>query len=209
MLVSVQSCLTRVWKTATSSRKRTALFSSATSGSLVWLLLTLQILPPATGMQDTSESSAKWESIHLRQISAREFLQKDVVYFDGSDPIKMHNYYTHLYNECVFNVLKEYYGENKACLFARSATAGGQQFPVHWGGDCSANYNSMAEVVRGCLSLCISGFGFTSHDMAGFEATATPRHLQEMGCFRYVLITQPSARKSVLQGAMAVRRGIL
>ena len=99
---------------------------------------------------------------------------KDVVYFDGSDPIKMHNYYTHLYNECVFNVLKEYYGENKACLFARSATAGGQQFPVHWGGDCSANYNSMAEVVRGCLSLCISGFGFTSHDMAGFEATATP-----------------------------------
>ncbi len=32
----------------------------------------------------------------------------------------------------------------------------------------------MAEVVRGCLSLCISGFGYTSHDMAGFEATATP-----------------------------------
>ena len=86
----------------------------------------------------------------------------------------MHNFYTYLYNQCVFNVLKEYYGENKACLFARSATAGGQQFPVHWGGDCSGNYNSMAEVVRGCLSLCISGFGYTSHDMAGFEATATP-----------------------------------
>ncbi len=99
---------------------------------------------------------------------------RDIVYFDGSDPIKMHNYYTHLYNKTVFNVLKDFYGENKACLFARSATAGGQQFPVHWGGDCSATYNSMAEVVRGCLSLCISGFGFTSHDMAGFEATATP-----------------------------------
>lgn len=98
---------------------------------------------------------------------------KDIVYFDGSDPIKMHNFYTYLYNECVFNVLKDYYGENKACLFARSATAGGQKFPVHWGGDCSGNYNSMAEVVRGCLSLCISGFGYTSHDMAGFEATAT------------------------------------
>ncbi len=99
---------------------------------------------------------------------------RGIKYFDGSDPIKMHNYYTYLYNECVFNVLKEYYGENKACLFARSATAGCQQFPVHWGGDCSGNYNSMAEVVRGCLSLCISGFGYTSHDMAGFEATATP-----------------------------------
>ena len=99
---------------------------------------------------------------------------RDVVYFDGSDPIKMHNYYTQLYNKTVFGVLESYYGKNKACLFARSATAGGQQLPVHWGGDCSGTYNSMAEVIRGCLSLCISGFGFTSHDMAGFEATATP-----------------------------------
>ena len=99
---------------------------------------------------------------------------KDIVYFDGSDPIKMHNFYTHLYNKTVFNVLKEYYGENKACLFARSATAGGQQFPVHWGGDCSAEYSSMAETIRGGLSLSLSGFGFFSHDMSGFEATATP-----------------------------------
>ena len=86
----------------------------------------------------------------------------------------MHNYYTYLYNKTVFNVLKEFYGENKACLFARSATAGGQQFPVHWGGDCSAEYSSMAETIRGGLSLSISGFGFFSHDMSGFEATATP-----------------------------------
>lgn len=103
-----------------------------------------------------------------------ERIPTDVVYYDGSDPIKMHNYYTHLYNQTVFNVLKEYYGENKACLFARSATAGGQQFPVHWGGDCSAEYSSMAETIRGGLSLCISGFGFFSHDISGFEATATP-----------------------------------
>jgi alpha-D-xyloside xylohydrolase len=57
---------------------------------------------------------------------------------------------------------------------ARSATAGGQQFPVHWGGDCSANYNSMAETLRGGLSLGLSGFGFWSHDIGGFENTATP-----------------------------------
>ena len=99
---------------------------------------------------------------------------KGVVYHNGADPIKMHNYYTYLYNKTVFNVLKEFYGENKACLFARSATAGGQQFPVHWGGDCSAEYSSMAETIRGGLSLSISGFGFFSHDMSGFEATATP-----------------------------------
>lgn len=103
-----------------------------------------------------------------------ERIPTDVVYYNGADPIKMHNYYTYLYNKTVFEVLKDYYGENKACLFARSATAGGQQFPVHWGGDCSAEYCSMAETLRGGLSLSLCGFGFFSHDISGFEATATP-----------------------------------
>lgn len=103
-----------------------------------------------------------------------ERIPTDVVYYNGADPVKMHNYYSYLYNKTVFDVLKEYYGENKACLFARSATVGGQQFPVHWGGDCSSEYSSMAETLRGGLSLSISGFGFFSHDISGFEATATP-----------------------------------
>jgi alpha-D-xyloside xylohydrolase len=103
-----------------------------------------------------------------------ERIPTDVVYFDGSDPVKMHNYYTHLYNKAVFEVLEETKGKNEAMLFARSATAGGQQFPVHWGGDCSATYSSMAETLRGGLSLGLSGFGFWSHDISGFEQTATP-----------------------------------
>ncbi|WP_310603126.1 alpha-xylosidase [Anaerosporobacter sp.] len=93
-------------------------------------------------------------------------------YFNGMDPVKMHNYYTYLYNKCVFEALEEYFGKDKACLFARSATVGGHKFPVHWGGDCYAEYSAMAETVRGGLSLCSSGFGFFSHDIGGFEATA-------------------------------------
>jgi alpha-D-xyloside xylohydrolase len=54
-------------------------------------------------------------------------------------------------------------------LFARSATAGGQQYPVHWGGDCDSTYASMAETLRGGLSLAASGFGYWSHDIGGFE----------------------------------------
>ncbi|KAG8896033.1 hypothetical protein FRC01_012068, partial [Tulasnella sp. 417] len=54
----------------------------------------------------------------------------EVQYFDGSEPYKMHNYYTQLYNKLVFNVLQERFGEHEAVLFARSATAGGQRFPV-------------------------------------------------------------------------------
>lgn len=103
-----------------------------------------------------------------------ERIPTDVVYFDGSDPVKMHNYYTHLYNKAVFEVLEETRGKNEAMLFARSATAGGQQYPVHWGGDCSATYVSMAETLRGGLSLGMSGFSFWSHDIGGFENTATP-----------------------------------
>ena len=103
-----------------------------------------------------------------------ERIPTDCVYFDGSAPQHMHNYYTYLYNKTVFEVLEEYKGKGGACLFARSATVGGQKFPVHWGGDCSSNYVSMAESLRGGLSLALSGFGFWSHDMSGFEGTATP-----------------------------------
>ena len=54
----------------------------------------------------------------------------DVEWFDGSDQGSMHNYYTYLYNQCVFNLLKEVKGEGEAVLFARSAAAGGQQFQM-------------------------------------------------------------------------------
>jgi alpha-D-xyloside xylohydrolase len=98
-----------------------------------------------------------------------ERIPLDVAYFDGADPERMHNYYSFLYNETVFNVLREHRGAGEAVVFARSATAGGQQFPVHWGGDCSSTFESMAESLRGGLSLAASGFGYWSHDIGGFE----------------------------------------
>ncbi|MDX6152302.1 alpha-xylosidase [Marinococcus sp. PL1-022] len=98
---------------------------------------------------------------------------ENVTYYDGSDPDRMHNYYAQIYNETVFSLLKEKKGQNEAVVFARSATIGGQRFPVHWGGDCYATYESMAESLRGGLSLTSSGFGFWSHDIGGFENTAS------------------------------------
>jgi alpha-D-xyloside xylohydrolase len=96
---------------------------------------------------------------------------EDVVWYDGSDPRRMHNYYPHLYNKAVFDLLTEQRGEGDAVLFARSATVGGQQFPVHWGGDCESTFEAMAESLRGGLSLASSGFGYWSHDIGGFEGT--------------------------------------
>jgi alpha-D-xyloside xylohydrolase len=97
---------------------------------------------------------------------------QDVRYYDGSDPEKMHNYYTYIYNKTVFETIKA--KQKDAIVFARSATTGCQKFPVHWGGDSTANYQSMAETLRGGLSLGMGGFGFWSHDIGGFESTATP-----------------------------------
>ncbi|PWD50630.1 alpha-xylosidase [Serinibacter arcticus] len=103
-----------------------------------------------------------------------ERIPTDVVWHDGSDPQRMHNYYTQLYNEVVFDLLVQERGEGEAVLFARSATAGGQQYPVHWGGDCESTFVAMAESLRGGLSLGMSGFGFWSHDIGGFEGTPDP-----------------------------------
>ena len=103
-----------------------------------------------------------------------ERIPTDAVYFNGADPEKMHNYYTYLYNKVVYEVLEKKRGKEEAILFARSATVGGQKFPVHWGGDCWSDYESMEESLRGGLSLTTSGFGFWSHDIGGFESQSTP-----------------------------------
>lgn len=132
----------------------------------------------------TNPAACKWFASKLRGLLEMgidcfktdfgERIPTDVVYFDRSGPLRMHNYYTYLYNKTVFNLLEEVYGKGKAIVFARSATVGGQKFPVHWGGDCTATFESMAESLRGGLSLSLSGFGFWSHDMGGFEQTASP-----------------------------------
>jgi len=100
-----------------------------------------------------------------------ERIPVEVDYFDGSSPERMHNWYTQLYNKAVFEVLEEERGAGDAVVFARSATVGGQQLPVHWGGDSTSTYESMAETLRGGLSLSLSGFAFWSHDIGGFEGT--------------------------------------
>ena len=102
-----------------------------------------------------------------------ERVPTDCVYADGRNPEKMHNYYTYLYNKTVYELLEKKRGEGKAVLFARSATVGGQKFPVHWGGDCWSTYTAMEQSLRGGLSLMLSGFGFWSHDIGGFEDTST------------------------------------
>ncbi|MDR2505508.1 MAG: alpha-xylosidase, partial [Oscillospiraceae bacterium] len=105
-----------------------------------------------------------------------ERIPTDAVYFSGADASSMHNFYTYLYNKCVYELLAREKGEGEAVLFARSATAGSQAFPLHWGGDSTSTYVSMAETLRGGLSLSDSGFAYWSHDIGGFE-DKSPAHV--------------------------------
>ncbi len=132
----------------------------------------------------TNPAAVAWYQGELRKLVAMgvdafktdfgEEIPTDVVYHDGSDPALMHNYYPFLYNRAVFSLLEVERGVGEAVVFARSATATCQRFPVHWGGDCYGSFGSMAESLRGGLSLSLSGFGFWSHDIGGFEDKAPP-----------------------------------
>ncbi|CAI4214159.1 unnamed protein product [Parascedosporium putredinis] len=79
---------------------------------------------------------------------------QDVQWFDAAvDPDKMHNWYSFEYNRIVYEALQARFGPEQAVVFARSATAGCQRFPLQWGGDCESTPEALAESVRGGLSL--------------------------------------------------------
>ena len=133
----------------------------------------------------TNPAAVAWYQGHLRRLLAmgvdcfktdfgERIPSEGVVYHDGSDPVEMHNLYALKYNEAVFELLREVRGPEEAVVFARSTYASGQRYPVHWGGDCWSNFESMAESLRGGLSLTSCGFAFWSHDIGGFEGKPPP-----------------------------------
>jgi alpha-D-xyloside xylohydrolase len=85
-----------------------------------------------------------------------------------------HNLYPLRYNKAVAEVTKEVTGEN--VIWARSAWAGSQRYPLHWGGDAENTDSAMAGELRGGLSFGLSGFTYWSHDVGGFVQKA-PRDL--------------------------------
>ncbi|WP_407359143.1 alpha-xylosidase [Microbacterium sp. LTA6] len=158
----------------------------------------------------TNPEATDWYVEHLERLMSQgvdtfktdfgeRIPSEDVVWHDGSDPARMHNYYPYLYNEAVFRALERRYGEGQAIVFARSATVGTQQFPVHWGGDSDSTFLSMAESLRGGLSLAMSGFGYWSHDIGGFEGTP------DAGVFKRWLAFGLLSSHSRLHGSSSLR----
>ncbi|KAF2811731.1 uncharacterized protein BDZ99DRAFT_518983 [Mytilinidion resinicola] len=100
---------------------------------------------------------------------------KGVKWFDESvDNERMHNWYAFIYNKTVYETLQRRYGKREAVLFARTACAGTQRFPLCWGGDSESTAPALAESVRAGLSLGLASFASWSCDIGGFEGSPPP-----------------------------------
>lgn len=92
------------------------------------------------------------------------------IFADGRTGFYEHNLYPLRYNRAVADITKKVTGEN--IIWARSAWAGSQRYPLHWGGDAESTDDGMAAELRGGLSFGLSGFSFWSHDVGGFTANS-------------------------------------
>lgn len=90
----------------------------------------------------------------------------DGLYASGKTGFYEHNLYPLRYNQAAAEITEEVTGDT--IIWARSAWAGSQRYPVHWGGDNANTDEGMAASLRGGLSFGLSGFAFWSHDIGGF-----------------------------------------
>ena len=96
------------------------------------------------------------------------------VYHNGRTGWYEHNLYPVRYNDAAYSVTKDITGDG--IIWGRSAWAGSQRYPLHWGGDAENTNSAMAAELRGGLSFGLSGFTYWSHDIGGFVNRA-PRDL--------------------------------
>src|ERR1039457_4688150 len=110
------------------------------------------------------------EGVSAIKVDFGEAAPEDGIYADGRTGFYEHNLYPLRYNKAVADITKQTTGDN--IIWARSAWAGSQRYPIHWGGDAESTDQGMAAELRGGLSFGLSGFSFWSHDVGGFTATS-------------------------------------
>lgn len=94
------------------------------------------------------------------------------VFASGRTGLFEHNLYPLRYNQAAGEITRRKTGF--PFIWARSAWAGSQRYPVHWGGDAEPTYSAMAATLRGGLSIGLCGFTFWSHDIGGFSRRPEP-----------------------------------
>ena len=90
-------------------------------------------------------------------------------HYHSMEPTRLNNIYSLLYQRAAYDITKEVTGDG--IVWARSAWAGCQRYPLHWGGDSESSWAGMAGSLKGGLHFGLSGFAFWSHDVPGFHST--------------------------------------
>lgn len=124
----------------------------------------------------TSEKATEWYKGLLKNLldmgvkciktDFGENIHMDAEY-ENMSPELLNNLYSLLYQKAAYEITKEVTGDG--IVWARSAWAGCQRYPLHWGGDSCSSWEGLAGSLRGGLHFGLSGFAFWSHDVPGFH----------------------------------------
>lgn len=106
------------------------------------------------------------QGVAVIKVDFGEAAPADGLYASGRTGFYEHNLYPLRYNKAVSDITKQVTGER--IIWARSAWAGSQRYPLHWGGDPANTNTAMSATLRGGLSIGLCGFTFWSHDIGGF-----------------------------------------
>jgi alpha-D-xyloside xylohydrolase len=96
-----------------------------------------------------------------------ESIPEDVLAYNGDTGKRLHNVYSLLYNQCVFNATKKYSNDG-TMVWGRAGWTGSQRYPIQWGGDPQCDWEGLAASIRGALSYGMSGGPYYSHDIGGY-----------------------------------------
>ena len=162
----------------------------------------------------TNPAAREWFAGHITRLLdmgvdaiktdfGERFPTEGVVYHDGSDPVKMHNFYPIIYNEIVFRAIEARRGPGEAVLFARSSYASGSGFRCT--GEATAGpplSRWPSRSAAACRSACaVSVFGVTTS-----AASRAPRRppSTSAGPPSACSPAQPSARQRELSHSVGV-----
>ena len=116
----------------------------------------------------------------------------DAVCHDGRTGLEVRNAYALLYHRATADAIPPEHPT--VPFFCRSGTAGSQTTPCHWVGDTPSCWEAMADALRGCLSLSLSGFPLVAHDAGGFHTPRTieiPERILDGEAARYTADVDP------------------